>query len=76
MHRFVAAVAGLAISIAGSASSAQTIYPIDRAEVLSGAQFDFKIEFSGLADPTKIAVSLNGEDYAKAFGKSATFIER
>src|SRR6266513_3193500 len=76
MHRFVAAAACFAISIAGSASSAQTIYPIDRAEILSGAQFDFKIEFSGLADPSKISVSLNGEDYAKAFGRTATFIER
>ncbi len=76
MHRFVAAAACFAISIAGSASSAQTIYPIDRAEILSGAQFDFKIEFSGLADPTKISVFLNGEDYAKAFGRTATFIER
>ncbi len=76
MHRFVAAAACFAISIAGSASSAQTIYPIDRAEILSGAQFDFKIEFSGLADPAKISVSLNGEDYAKAFGRTATFIER
>jgi alkaline phosphatase len=76
MHRFVAAAACFAISLAGSASSAQTIYPIDRAEILSGAQFDFKIEFSGLADPSKISVSLNGEDYAKAFGKTATFLER
>jgi alkaline phosphatase len=76
MHRFVAAAACFAISIAGSASSAQTIYPIDRAEILSGARFDFKIEFSSLADPAKISVSLNGEDYAKAFGKAATFIER
>ena len=76
MHRFVAAAACFAISLVGSATSAQTIYPIDRAEILSGAQFDFKIEFSGLADPSKIAVSLNGEDYAKAFGKTATFIER
>jgi hypothetical protein len=76
MHRFAAAAACFAISIAGSASSAQTIYPIDRAEILSGARFDFKIEFSGLADPAKIAVSLNGQDYAKAFGKTATFIER
>jgi alkaline phosphatase len=76
MHRFVAAAACFAISVVGSATSAQTIYPIDRAEILSGAQFDFKIEFSGLADPSKISVSLNGEDYAKAFGKTATFIER
>jgi alkaline phosphatase len=76
MNRFVAAAACFAISIAGSTGSAQTIYPIDRAEILTGARFDFKIEFSGLADPTKISVSLNGEDYAKVFGNTATFIER
>jgi len=62
--------------MAGSTSPAQTIYPIDRAEILAGARFDFKVEFSGLADPTKVSISLNGEDYAKAFGKIANFIER
>jgi alkaline phosphatase len=62
--------------MAGSTSPAQTIYPIDRAEILAGARFDFKVEFSGLADPTKVSISLNGEDYAKAFGKTANFIER
>jgi alkaline phosphatase len=76
MHRFIAASTGLAIWMAASTSPAQTIYPIDRAEILTGTRFDFKVEFYGLADPAKVYVSLNGEDYAKAFGKTASFIER
>jgi alkaline phosphatase len=75
MHRFLAA-AFFAVSIAASTSSAQTIYPIDRAELLTGTRFDFKVEFFGLADPARVSVSINGEDYAKTFGKAATFIER
>src|SRR5262249_33246014 len=53
-----------------------TIYPIDRAEILGGATFDFKVEFSGLANPAKVAVSINGEDYTKAFRRTGTFIGR
>jgi alkaline phosphatase len=43
---------------------------------LSGARFDFKVEFAGLADPSKISITLNGKDYAQVFGKAATFVER
>ena len=64
MRRVLAAVAGIAISMAASAGSAQTVYPIDRADILTGARFDFKVEFAGLADPAKISVTLNGKDYA------------
>jgi alkaline phosphatase len=76
MRTVLAAVAGIAISMAASAGSAQTVYPIDRADILSGARFDFKVEFAGLADPAKISVTLNGKDYAQVFGKAATFVER
>ena len=76
MRRWFAAAAGLAISMAFSAGHAQTVYPIDRADILAGSRFDFKVEFAGLLDPAKIAVTLNGEDYAKVFGKSAAFVER
>ena len=76
MRRFLAAAAGIAISMVGSASSAQSVYPIDRADILVGARFDFKVEFAGLADPTKVSVTVNGKDHAELFGKSATFIER
>jgi alkaline phosphatase len=76
MRRLLAAAAGLAISAALSAGHAQTVYPIDRADILVGARFDFKVEFPGLVDPAKVSVTLNGEDHAKAFGKAADFVER
>src|SRR5215467_1926890 len=75
MRRFLAAAAGIAISMV-SAGHAQTIYPIDRADILVGSRFDLKVEFPGLADPAKIAVTLNGRDYSEVFGRAATFIER
>ncbi|AWM10585.1 alkaline phosphatase [Bradyrhizobium symbiodeficiens] len=59
-----------------SSSPAQTIYPIDRAEILAGAEFDFKVEFSGPVDPAKLKVTVNGADHATAFGRSGTFVER
>ena len=76
MRRFVAAAALLTIALAGTAGHAQTVYPIDRAEILAGSRFDFKVEFAGRADEAKVAVTLNGEDYAKVFGKPAAFVER
>src|SRR6266851_1263175 len=75
MRRFLAAAAGIAISMV-SAGHAQTVYPNDRADILVGARFDFKVEFAGLADPTKVSVTLNGKDHAELFGKAATFVER
>ena len=76
MRTVLAAAAGIAIAIGASAGSAQTVYPIDRADILSGARFDFKVEFAGLADASKISITLNGKDYAQVFGKAGTFVER
>src|SRR5258705_1785106 len=76
MRRLLAAAAGLAISAALSAGHAQTVYPIDRADILTGARFDLKVEFPGLVDPAKVSVTLNGEDHAKVLGKAADFVER
>jgi alkaline phosphatase len=70
------AVTSLVVLLSGSSLSAQTIYPIDRAEILAGAQFDFKVEFPDRVDPAKLKVTVNGEDYATAFGRAGTFIER
>ena len=68
MRTVLAAAAGIAIAMAASAVSAQTVYPIDRADILSGARFDFKVEFAGLADPSKISITLNGKVYEKDLG--------
>jgi len=76
MRTVLAVTAGIAIAMAASAGSAQTVYPIDRADILSGARFDFKVEFAGLADASKISITLNGKDYAQVFGKAGTFVER
>ena len=76
MRTVLAAAAGIAIAMAASAGSAQTVYPIDRADILSGARFDFKVEFAGLADASRISITLNGKDYAQVFGKAGTFVER
>lgn len=65
-----------ALLACASPSSAQTIYPIDRAEILAGAKFDFKIEFPGLTDAAKIKVTVNGADHATAFGRAASYIAR
>ena len=76
MRGFLAAAAGVTIATVVSAASAQTVYPIDRADILAGARFDLKVEFPGLADPAKISVTLNGNDHAQVLGKAATFVER
>jgi len=43
--------AAVFLLIAGGPAPAQTVYPIDRAEILAGARFDFKVEFP--ASPTR-----------------------
>src|SRR5689334_18204595 len=62
--------------MAATAAHAQTIYPIDRAEILAGARFDLKIEFADRLAPGQAQVTVNGADAAAAFGKAAGFIER
>ena len=69
-------LASAAVLLAATAANAQTIYPIDRAEILSGARFDFKVEFPGKLAPDQIKVTVNGADYVAVFGKAAEFIER
>ena len=56
-------------------ATAQTIYPIDRADILAGSHFDFKVEFPGL-QKADVPVTVNGEPYAKVLGGAGTFIER
>ena len=46
LTRLVAA-ATLAAAVLPQTVCAQTIYPLNRAEILSGARFDLKVEFPG-----------------------------
>lgn len=70
------AVATFLVLISGQQGVAQTIYPIDRAEILAGAHFDFKVEFPGPVDPVKMKITVNGADYSDAFGQSGNFVDR
>jgi alkaline phosphatase len=65
-----------ALIFPASPAAAQAIYPIDRAEILSGAYFDFKVEFPGLVDPDRVSVTINGHEHAKVLGLSAELIAR
>ena len=74
MHRFLlSAVTVLAMPAIGYA---QTVYPVDRADILAGSRFDMKVEFPGLVSPSDVSVTINGENDSAVFGKPAQFIEK
>ena len=60
---------------ATAAAQAQTIYPLNRAEILAGSRFDLKVEFPGAPPAAALRVSINGADAASVIGKSASVIE-
>ena len=66
----------IVLILAASAAQAQTIYPLDRADILVGARFDFKVEFGEIVKSADVAITINGRDYARQFGASATYVER
>jgi len=74
MHRLATVCFSLALLV--PAAHAQTIYPLDRAEILAGAKFDLKVEFPGAPTQGAVRVTINGEDAATLTGKSASFVER
>ena len=69
----VIALAFTALLAAGSAS-AQTIYPLNRADILTGAKFDFKVEFPGAPAEAETRITIAGQTPAAYFGKDGTFI--
>lgn len=66
----------VAALFASSAYAAPAIYPVDTANFLSGAKFDFKVEFDGVVKPNDVSVHINGKDMNAVFGKAAQFVER
>lgn len=62
-----------ATMLAGAAQAA-TIYPLDRATILVGSPFDFKVEFDAVLKPEDVKVTVNGQDYEAVFGKKAEFV--
>lgn len=69
-------LAMMAVAAVPGFAGAQTIYPIDRATILSGSKFDFKVEFPSVVKEADVKVLVNGEDYEKVLGKKFTLIEK
>lgn len=65
----------LAALCAAATVNAQTIYPIDRAEILEGSRFDFKIEFPDAPAAADVKVTINGASPESVFGRAANFIQ-
>ncbi|MCK7475493.1 MAG: hypothetical protein MZV49_23065 [Rhodopseudomonas palustris] len=73
-RHFVTTIA--AAMLISSAAAAQTIYPIDRAEMVAGAKFDLKVEFAGEVAAGNASLTINGTDVATLFGKAPELIAR
>ncbi len=75
MHfRLPCAIAALLSAWLPLAANAQNIYPLNRADILVGSRFDFKVEFDGVVAPEQVKVAIDGRDYAKVLGKTADLI--
>jgi len=72
---FCAAGICLLLAVSAVPAGAQTIYPLNGAEILTGAGFDLKVEFPGAPAPADVKVTINGEDAGKVLGKTPEIIE-
>jgi alkaline phosphatase len=59
---------------ATGAADAQTIYPLNRAEFLSGSHFDLKVEVPGAPPAAAVHVTINGAEAVSVAGKAASVI--
>ena len=62
--------------LAFTSAHSQTIYPLNRAEILAGSKFDFKVEFPNAPKEADVSVTINGKDVTQALGKKPQFIEK
>ena len=74
-RRRVASLSTTLFLTAATAAQAQTIYPLNRAEILSGSRFDLKVEFPGAPPAAAIRVSINGANADSVVGGPASVIE-
>jgi len=73
MRKFLLALA--ATTMLAGAANAATVYPLDRATILAGSPFDFKVEFDAAVKPEDVKITVNGEDYKAVFGADVAFTE-
>lgn len=73
MHKLLLSLAATTM-LTGIAQAAPVIMPLDRATILAGSPFDFKIELDQVHAEADVAVTVNGKPYAEVFGKPAEFV--
>jgi alkaline phosphatase len=73
MRMLLAAFA--ATTILAGAAQAASVYPLDRATILAGSPFDFKVELSKQVKPEDVKITVNGQDYKTVLGGEAQFVE-
>ncbi len=68
--------AGFCLCLAAHVTSvaAQTIYPLDRAQILSGSRFDMKVEFEGSPAADAVTITVNGLEPATVLGAASTYV--
>ncbi|WJH41783.1 alkaline phosphatase [Aliirhizobium terrae] len=72
MRKILAALV-VSTTLAGAAQAA-TVYPLDRATILAGSPFDFKVEFKSVVKPEDVKITVNGQDYKATLGKEVEFV--
>ncbi|ATN32373.1 alkaline phosphatase [Rhizobium sp. ACO-34A] len=64
----------VASTMLAGAANAATVYPLDRATILSGSPFDFKVELKNVVKPEDVKITVNGQDYKSVLGSEAEFV--
>lgn len=72
-HRLLAALAAAALVLSAPLCAAQTIYPIDNADILAGSRFDLKVEFPASAE-NQLKLTINGQDASTITGVEAQLV--
>lgn len=65
----------LAVMLFATQVFAATVYPLDKATMLAGAKFDFKVEFDTVVRPQDVQVTINGRNYAEVLGATGSWME-
>ena len=63
-----------ATTFLAGAAQATTVYPLDRATILAGSPFDFKVEFKSVVKPEDVKITVNDQDYKTVLGQEAEFV--
>lgn len=75
MRNFLALLAATTI-LTPAIAGATSIYPIDRATILTESPFDVKVEFDKIVAEADVRVTINGKPIAEVLGKDVTFVEK